>query len=172
MKILTVTVLLCICTLLPFTNMSPLTLHLQHPTHNAVRRHALAASHKKLLIHHDMRVFGNQRNSHLTHDATSTENYHINEMGYYFTLDITIAGLPYKLNIDTGSSDIFIKGESSAGNPVSKYSCPECLKNNQKVTIGYLDGFLNTYKANLEVKFGSHIFNESILVAYTAPKTF
>ena len=31
-------------------------------------------------------------------------------MGYFFTMDFIIAGFPYKLNIDTGSSDMFIKG--------------------------------------------------------------
>jgi hypothetical protein len=93
-------------------------------------------------------------------------------MGYYFTINLTVAGVPYHLNIDTGSSDIFIKGENSPGQPLKKYSCPDCLKKNQKISIGYLDGQLNTYKAILPVQLGQHSFHESILVAYTAPHNF
>jgi hypothetical protein len=44
-------------------------------------------------------------------------------MGYFFSLNLTVAGLAYRLNIDTGSSDIFIKGEQSPGNPATKYTC-------------------------------------------------
>ena len=44
-------------------------------------------------------------------------------MGYFFTLNITVAGLKYRLNIDTGSSNIFMKGEDSAGNPAVKFTC-------------------------------------------------
>ena len=72
-------------------------------------------------------------------------------MGYFFTLNLTIAGIPYRLNIDTGSSDIFIKGEGSPGTPVNKYDCSECMDNNPKITIAYLDGALETYQANLLV---------------------
>lgn len=93
-------------------------------------------------------------------------------MGYFFTLNLTIAGLPYSLNIDTGSSDLFIKGEQSPGKPANKYSCPSCQKNSPRISIGYLDGSLDTYKSYLPVELGNHHFNESILVAYTAPKNF
>jgi hypothetical protein len=93
-------------------------------------------------------------------------------MGYFFTLNLTIGGLPYHLNIDTGSSDIFIKGEKSPGSPDNKYTCPSCMKSNQKISIGYLDGSLDTYKAVLPVSLGEHTFNESVLVAYTAPRNF
>jgi len=51
-------------------------------------------------------------------------------MGLYFTLHLIVAGLEYNVNIDTGSSDFFIKGEQSAGVPSVKYSCLNCLKNN------------------------------------------
>lgn len=93
-------------------------------------------------------------------------------MGYYFTLSMTIAGLNYNLNIDTGSSDLFIKGENTPGSPAQKYSCPSCKANGKKITIAYLDGSLQTYKANLPVQVGSHTFNESLLVAFTAPHNF
>jgi hypothetical protein len=88
--------------------------------------------------------------SHLSHQSAS-ESYGLNDMGYYFTLSMTIAGLNYNLNIDTGSSDLFIKGESTPGSPSQKYSCPSCRKNGKKITIAYLDGALQTYKANLPV---------------------
>jgi hypothetical protein len=38
-----------------------------------------------------------------------------------FTLGLKIAGLSYKLSMDTGSSDFFIKGEKSPGVPARKY---------------------------------------------------
>jgi hypothetical protein len=48
-------------------------------------------------------------------------------MGYFFTLPITVAGFKYDLNVDTGSSDIFIKGQNTPGNPPVKYSCATCM---------------------------------------------
>lgn len=75
------------------------------------------------------------QSQHLTlteHLAGSVEEYSINGMGYYFTLNLTIAGYLYRPNIDTGSSDLFIKGEDSIGLPEQKYHCAECLDNNQK----------------------------------------
>jgi len=80
--------------------------------------------------------------------------------------------MDYNLNIDTGSSDIFIKGEDSPGNPVCKYRCQSCKDNNNKYTISYLDGSLQTYQTNLTVSIGNHVFDESILVAYSADKNF
>lgn len=93
-------------------------------------------------------------------------------MGYFFSINMTIGGLPYKLNIDTGSSDIFIKGENSPGNPVNKYSCSKCLEQNEKIILSYIDGPVNAYKTTLQVRLGSHTFIESILVAYSEPPTF
>lgn len=75
-------------------------------------------------------------------------------MGYFFTLPLKIAGMHYNLNVDTGSSDIFIKGEHSKGSPPQKYSCPECLRNNPQYSIGYVDGFLQTYLKRLPVEIG------------------
>jgi hypothetical protein len=72
-------------------------------------------------------------------------------MGYFFTLHLTVGGFSYNLNIDTGSSDLFIKGEEAIGSPRVKYSCRECLKNNKKYTISYLDGDLSTYLNELQV---------------------
>jgi hypothetical protein len=71
-----------------------------------------------------MRVFSHKRVSHLTHNTAVNEDYNLNDMGYFFTIDLIISGLPYQLNIDTGSSDIFIKGENSPGVPFQKYTCP------------------------------------------------
>ena len=85
---------------------------------------------------------------------------------------MTIEGLPYSLNIDTGSSDLFIKGENSKGKPAIKYTCPICKKQNHRYTISYLDGSLYTYLKEVDVKFGRHSFKENILVAYYAPKNF
>ena len=76
------------------------------------------------------------------HDTVSSQNYNLNQMGFFFSLNLTVGGLPYSLNIDTGSSDLFIKGEQTEGVPQVKYQCPVCLTNNKKVEIGYLDGFL------------------------------
>lgn len=83
-----------------------------------------------------------------------------------------MAGLPYNLNIDTGSSDLFIKGEQSKGNPANKYSCAECLKDNKKIRIAYMDGPVDTYLDELEVKIGEHSFKEWLLVAYSASQNF
>jgi hypothetical protein len=66
-------------------------------------------------------------------------------MGYFFTISMTVDGIPYRLNIDTGSSDIFIKGEQTKGSPNRKFSCPACFKSNPKYSISYLDGTLKTY---------------------------
>lgn len=93
-------------------------------------------------------------------------------MGYFFTLGMIVEGIPYRLNIDTGSSDIFIKGEQSAGNPSKKYSCSECLKKNKQYSVSYLDGTLNTYVQQANIEFGKNKFKENILVAYYAPKNF
>lgn len=50
------------------------------------------------------------------------------------------------MSIDSGSSDIFIKGEKSQGKPKQRYHCGDiCIKKNEKYTIGYLDGELRTY---------------------------
>lgn len=113
-----------------------------------------------------MRAFGHLKNNQLSHDKKATESYHLNDMGYFFSINMTIAGLPYKLNIDTSSSDIFIKGESSPGNPVNKFSCSECIVRNEKIVVNYVDGPISTYKTTMLVRLGLHLFNESILVAY------
>lgn len=116
---------------------------LQHPTHERANgRHLLNANQHKFVIYHNMRVFVNQHASNLRHDQATTEHYGLNDMGYFFTLNLTVAGIPYRLNIDTGSSDIFIKGEGSPGTPANKYNCSECFAHNPKITIAYLDGAL------------------------------
>ena len=144
--------------------------HLNHQAAaSPIRRHQLS-SPIHFRVYHNMRVFKTHQ-GHLNHGST-TENYGLNDMGYYFSLNVTVAGLPYRLNIDTGSSDIFIKGDQSPGSPAVKYTCQKCAQQQQTISIGYLDGFLSTYKANLPVQLGQHSFQESILVAFTAPHNF
>ena len=54
------------------------------------------------------------------------------------------------MSIDSGSSDIFIKGEKSSGKPKIKYHCGDvCINTHDKYKIGYLDGHLLTYESNL-----------------------
>jgi hypothetical protein len=38
-----------------------------------------------------------------------------------FTLNLKVAGLPYKLSMDTGSADFFVKGETAPGLPTLRY---------------------------------------------------
>ncbi len=142
-EIFTILLNLTLCILLFSPSTLQKTFSLKHMANNAVNnRHSLSSQHKKLVIYHDMRVFQGKHLQNLRHDGAVFENYHLNEMGYFFSLDLIIGGLPYSLNIDTGSSDIFIKGEQSAGIPNNKYHCQACMKRNTKVSIGYLDGFL------------------------------
>lgn len=91
---------------------------------------------------------------HELHLQAAPETYRVIPMGYFFTLPMNIAGLDYHLNIDTGSSDIFIKGENSPGQPEKKYTCPVCMRVNKKLMIFYLDGGLRTYIQKVDIKFG------------------
>jgi hypothetical protein len=51
------------------------------------------------------------------------------------------------MDIDSGSSDIFIKGEDSIGLPKKRYHCGQsCIDNNPHYSLGYLDGKLKTYE--------------------------
>lgn len=44
---------------------------------------------------------------------------------------MNIGGYDYDMQIDSGSSDIFIKGEKAIGQPRKRYQCGEvCVKNN------------------------------------------
>jgi hypothetical protein len=86
-----------------------------------------------------------------------------------FTLALNIAGIPYKLSMDTGSSDFFIKGENAPGAPTLKYKSNQSFNTKGAITIGYLDGNLKTYATVLTVEFNNHSFNAPILVAYTSP---
>lgn len=84
-----------------------------------------------------------------------------------------IAGYNYKMSIDSGSSDIFIKGEDSKGKPKKRYHCGQiCIDTHEHYQIGYLDGKLQTYEATLQVEVGQHKFNQSILVAYKVEHNF
>jgi hypothetical protein len=58
-----------------------------------------------------------------------------------------VAGYNYDMDIDSGSSDIFIKGEDSVGLPKKRYHCGQsCIDNNPHYSLGYLDGKLKTYE--------------------------
>jgi hypothetical protein len=60
--------------------------------------------------------------------------------------------------IDTGSSDLWVKGEDVVGNPVNRIRCSDCVLNNNKIEIAYLDGKLNTYVYESNITLGSHNF--------------
>lgn len=47
--------------------------------------------------------------------------------------------------MDTGSSDVFIKGENAPGVPKQRYHSPDDYTKKPKIHIGYLDGPLETY---------------------------
>lgn len=83
--------------------------------------------------------------THLKHNQQTRETYRLNSRRAIFTLNLTFDGLLYELSVDTGSSDIFIKGAGMEGAPENKYSCALCRFFNEKVPIGYLDGRLDTY---------------------------
>jgi hypothetical protein len=74
------------------------------------------------------------------HLTLAEETYSLKPLRAVFTLGLTIEGLTYDLTIDTGSSDLFAKGENMIGNPVKKISCPTCMQQNTKASISYLDG--------------------------------
>lgn len=103
---------------------------------------------------------------HLSHNLAGHETYALKPMRTIFTLPLVVEGLTYGLSIDTGSSDLFIKGFGMEGNPEAKYRCDACEKNNDKLKIGYLDGFLDTYHLNASIQLGDHEFKQDILVAY------
>lgn len=84
-----------------------------------------------------------------------------------FRLGLEVAGYQYNLSMDTGSSDIWIKGENMSGKPKERYSCGDfCVNTHVQYPIGYLDGFLSTYGQTLKVKFNEHTFDCPLLVAY------
>ena len=99
-------------------------------------------------------TYHNKRNepkTHLRHDlhlSTFNNTYSLISLGYFFALPILIGGYQYRLNVDTGSSDIFIKGQGTKGGPTFKYSCPICLQNAQSTSqlflLTYLDGEVYT----------------------------
>jgi hypothetical protein len=62
--------------------------------------------------------------SHLKH---LYETYSLRSRRSTFTLNIIVNGLPYEPTMDTGSSDFFIKGVGTRGEPESKIDCQQCL---------------------------------------------
>jgi hypothetical protein len=104
----------------------------------------------------------------LQHLTLSSETYPVKPLFAIFTLAMAIEGIPYELAVDTGSADLFVKGENMTGNPVKKLSCSTCLQNNRKASILYLDGEVQTYLYLANVGIGNHSFPQFILVAYQA----
>lgn len=51
------------------------------------------------------------------------ETFNLQPSAYAFSLPMKINGLKYRMSIDSGSSDIFIKGENAAGKPKRRYHC-------------------------------------------------
>jgi hypothetical protein len=49
------------------------------------------------------------------HKLPKAETYPLDGKDYFFSIKMKIGNIDYDLSIDTGSSDIFIKGEKSAG---------------------------------------------------------
>lgn len=74
--------------------------------------------------------------------------------------------------MDTGSSDIFIKGENSTGVPEKKYQSGEDYMKLDQVFIGYLDGYLSCYVKTLEVELNGIKINTPLLVAYENDDNF
>lgn len=84
-----------------------------------------------------------------------------------------VGGVDYKMSMDTGSSDVYIKGEKDApGVPKKRYISGEDYKSKPIIRIGYLDGDMKTYEAVLPAEFDNKKFDLPLLVAYTAPPQF
>ena len=103
-----------------------LTLPIYHPSSLQEEEQKIKKEHN--CSYHTYHNSRNQPKQHLRHDLSVSNNtYGIISMGYYFTLPMLVAGYAYNLNVDTGSSDIFIKGQGTQGKPKFKYSCSSCL---------------------------------------------
>ena len=72
-----------------------------------------------------------------------------NHMG--FNLELVVNGIEYWLSMDTGSSDIFIKGEKTKGEPKTKYKNNEDYKKLKPYYLGYLDGEVKCYEKTIPV---------------------
>ena len=90
---------------------SHLTLPLGHmPLEAKVNHHKLKPSHSSLHIFHTMRNFQTTHHHNNLRSMHALEKQTLIPHGYYFTLALNVDGLDYNLNIDTGSSDLFVKG--------------------------------------------------------------
>jgi hypothetical protein len=166
-----ITPLLLLALLAILTPINPILMPLT-PT-NRPFRHNL--SHSKSVLNYYKNL---QKHALRRHDLSATDlpmSYQqlpLETNHFGFTLDLKIAGLPYKLSMDTGSSDFFIKGEAAPGSPSRRYKSNSRYTNLPTIKIGYLDGTLRTYATTLNVEFNGYTFNSSLLVAYTAPAQF
>ena len=82
-------------------------------------------------------------------------------------MNLEVANLTYRLVIDTGSSDFFIKGDNMEGEPKIKYSCPRCKQKAYRYLANYLDGSINCYTVNTTVSLSKNIsFTAQVRVGY------
>ena len=89
-----------------------------------------------------------------------------NHMG--FNLELIVDGIQYWLSVDTGSADIFIKGEETKGDPSEKYKNNEDYTKLEKIELGYLDGDVDCYEKVLPVEFNDLTIQMPLLVAFEA----
>ena len=89
-----------------------------------------------------------------------------------FTLQLVVNGLKYQLSMDTGSSDIFIKGENTTGEPKKKYQSGEGYLDLERYNIGYLDGYLKCYAKTLPVVFNDLEISMPLLIAFEGDRNF
>lgn len=139
------------------------------PTPIPSRAHLL---HSKVLLDY-WSAHLNEGYSLRRHNLETYEQVPLTTDHYGFKLKVIVAGIEYNLGVDTGSSDIFIKGEKRApGLPKIRYISGENYLKNRVIRIGYLDGELQTYEKTLSVEFDNKKFDVPLLVAYTAPPQF
>lgn len=103
-------ILLLIATVFCLGIHANVTLPLYHPHPEQLEQGPNESHQASYVIYHDLRKINSHHLRHELHLSASKETYGIISMGYFFTLPMVIAGMHYNLNIDTGSSDIFIKG--------------------------------------------------------------
>ena len=67
-----------------------------------------------------------------------------------FQLHLNVNDIGYDLNVDTGSSDFWIKGEDVKGDPYIRYSC-NCnyMADRDQYSVEYLDGPVKMYASDI-----------------------
>jgi hypothetical protein len=83
------------------------------------------------------------------------------------TIALSIEGLVYDLVIDTGSSELFIKGDGLKGQPPVKFSCDICSRTYRRYSISYLDGGIVSYLIEGKIMLTSNLYiRHQIAVAF------